>query len=73
MANLVLGEVLDKAHESKPFREILKLPPAALQGVSEKDAEALKSAFGIRTIEDMANNKFFKLAQALVVMAAYEK
>ena len=73
MANLVLGEVLDKAHESTSFREILKLPPSALQGVSDKDAEALASAFGIRTIEDMATNKFFKLAQALVTMAAYEK
>ena len=73
MTNLVLGEVLDKAHESKPFREILKLPPSALQGVSEKDAEALKSAFGIRTIEDMADNKFFKLAQALITMSASEE
>lgn len=73
MANLVLGEVLDKAHEGKPFREVLKLPPSALQGVSDNDAAALASAFGIRTIEDMAANKFFKLAQALVTMAAYEK
>ncbi len=73
MSNIVLGEVLDKAHENKPFRDVLKLPPSALQGVSEKDAEALKAAFGIRTIEDMASNKFFKLAQALVTMSAYEK
>lgn len=73
MANIVLGEVLDKEHENKPFREVLKLAPSALQGVTEKDAEALKAAFGIRTIEDMASNKFFKLAQALVTMAAYEK
>ncbi|PWC43848.1 hypothetical protein [Azospirillum sp. TSO22-1] len=73
MTNLVLGEVLDKAHEGKPFRDILKLSPSALQGVTEKDAEALKSAFGIRTIEDMAGNKFFRLAQALVTMAAYER
>jgi len=73
MANLVLGEILDKAHESKPFREVLKLPPSALQGVSEQDAEALKAAFGIRTIEDLGTNKFFKLSQALITMTAYEK
>jgi len=33
----------------------------------------LESAFGIRTIEDMTNNKVFKLAQALVVMTACKK
>jgi hypothetical protein len=72
-SNDVLKEVLDKAHEAKPVKEIIALSPAALQGVTDKDAELLKQAFGIKTIQDMAENKFFRWAQALVTLAAVEK
>lgn len=68
MAEVDLTKFLDKAHEKKPLDEVLKLPVSALQGVSEKDAEALKSAFGIKTVEDMGTNKYFKVAQAFVQM-----
>lgn len=72
MSNAILREVVDKAHEGKSFNEILSLSPAALQGVSDKDAEALKTAFGIKTVGDLANNKFFLAAQALQALAKYE-
>lgn len=71
--NDVLKEVLDKAYEGKPLKEVIKASPAALQGVSDKDAALLKDAFGIKTIEDFANNKFVRWAQALVTLAAAEK
>jgi hypothetical protein len=61
-----------KEHENKSFREIVKLPPHALQGVSEGDSKHLKEAFGIDTIEEMAKSKFFKNAMALVVLAESE-
>ncbi|MBI1206690.1 MAG: hypothetical protein GC191_05290 [Azospirillum sp.] len=71
--NLSLEHILDKAHEKKPLKEIVTLSPAALQGVSDSDAQHLKDAFNIKTIEDMANSKFFRWAQALTTLAAYEK
>lgn len=71
--NQSLENVLDKAHEQKKLKEIVELSPAALQGVSDKDAEALKAALGIKTIRDLATNKFILWAQALNTLAAAEK
>jgi hypothetical protein len=73
MAEVDLTKFLDKAHEQKALSDVLRLPTSALQGVSEKDAEALKAAFGIRTIEDMGRSKHFRIAQALVQMAEFGK
>lgn len=55
----------DKAYEEKNIVELAKAPVAAISGVSESDAEDLKKAFGIKTIEDLATNKFVKLAQGI--------
>jgi hypothetical protein len=43
----------------------LKAPVSALQGVSEGDAEALRSGFNVKTVGDLGKNKFFRVAQAL--------
>lgn len=71
MAEVNLADFLDKAHESKDLRAILDLPVSALQGVSNGDADALKAAFGIRTVRDLGRNRYFKLAQSLVEMAEF--
>ena len=71
--NQSLEEILDKSVETQSVRAIVQMSPAVLQGVSEADAEALKKAFGIKTIEDLATNKFFLAAQALVTIARFEK
>lgn len=55
----------DKAYEDKNIVELAKAPVAAISGVSESDAEDLKKAFGIITVEDLATNKFVKLAQGI--------
>lgn len=68
-----LDAALDKAFETKPLAEILAASPAALAGVSDKDAELLKAAFGITSIKDLATNKFFLTAQALNNLAAVKK
>lgn len=68
-----LRDMLDKAHEEKPLKTVVTLSPAALQGVSDADAEALKKAFNINTIADLATNKYVRWAQALVTMAEVEK
>lgn len=68
-----LETALDKAYENKTLGEILAASPAALAGVSDKDAELLKQAFGIASIKDLATNKFFLTAQALANLASVKK
>jgi hypothetical protein len=55
----------DKAYEDKSIEELVTAPVAAISGVSESDAEDLKKAFGIETVEDLATNKYVKLAQGI--------
>lgn len=69
----MLKDILDKAYETKPIKEIVAAPPSALQGLSEADADALKKALGIKTIADLATNKFVLWAQALTTIAAAGK
>ena len=71
--NESLGNILMKDCESKSLAEIVKGPPSVLQGLSEGDAQKLKEAFGIDTVEELAKNRFFLWAQALVTLAAQEK
>jgi predicted RecB family nuclease len=71
--NESLANVLMKDWESKSLAEIIKGPPSVLQGLSEGDAQKLKEAFGIDTVEELAKNRFVLWAQALVTLAAQEK
>ncbi|HJQ03681.1 MAG TPA: hypothetical protein VJ851_18955 [Jatrophihabitans sp.] len=64
-----IADKLDKAYETRSMEELAAAPVAALQGVSEADAEALKSAFNIVTIRDLGTNKFFLWAQAIARLA----
>lgn len=60
--------MLDREWEDKSLTEILKAPVSALQGVSEGDAEALRSAFNVKTVGDLGRNRFFRAAQALALL-----
>ena len=64
-----ISKILDKAYEGKDFAELAGAPVSALQGVSEGDAAALKQAFGIDTICELATNKFVLWAQAINALA----
>jgi nucleotidyltransferase/DNA polymerase involved in DNA repair len=64
---------LDKAYEMKEFAELADSPVDALQGVSQADAEALRKALNIKTIRDLAENKFVLWAQAIVNLARSTK
>jgi ABC-type amino acid transport substrate-binding protein len=64
-----IADKLDKAYETKSLEELADAPVAALQGVSDGDAEKLKAAFGIVTIKDLGTNKFFLWAQAIARLA----
>lgn len=63
-----LAKALDKAYEDKSLKEILDASPAALAGVTDADAEALKDAFNIKTVRQLGSNKFFAFAAALVAL-----
>jgi hypothetical protein len=60
----------DKAYEDKSIEELVKVPVAAISGVSESDAEDLKKAFGIETVEDFAANKYVRIAQGVNCFSA---
>ena len=71
MANV--AQYVDKAYEDKDFTEIANAPVSALQGVSDADADALQKALGIKTVHDLATNKFVLWAQAINVLAKNPK
>jgi hypothetical protein len=71
MANVAVH--FDKAFESQEFSELVEAPVDALAGISAADAEALKKALNIVTIRDLAENKFVRVAQAVVALAAASK
>ncbi len=64
-----IADKFDKAYESKPIAQLASAPVAALQGVSDGDAEHLKAAFNITTVKDLGTNKFFLWAQAVAKLA----
>jgi hypothetical protein len=55
----------DKAYEDKYIEELVESPVSSISGVSENDADDLKTSFGIVTVEDLATNKFVRLAQGI--------
>ena len=68
-----LDKILDKAYETGDFAKLADAPVAALAGVSDADADALKQAFNIKTIGDLGRNKHFRAAQAIVNLAESAK
>lgn len=63
------GEILDKQFESKDFIELAEKPVHAISGVSNGDAELLRRAFNIKTIRDLADNKYVVIAQTTAALA----
>jgi predicted RecB family nuclease len=64
--------IVNDTYHDKCFRELVNQPVTALRGVSEKQAEALRDAFGINTIGDLAELKVVKWARAIRTMATAE-
>lgn len=67
------GEILDKAFNAKEFKKLRKQPVHAIKGVTEEDAALLKRAFGIDTIQELAENKYVCVAQTIVTLAFLEE
>ena len=67
-----INTAIDKSYETKSLKELADAPVDALQGVSAGDAELLAKAFNIKTVRDLGTHKFFRWAQAIVVLADRE-
>ncbi len=64
---------IDKAYEGKSFKELADSPLSILSGISQKDAQLLEQAFGVKTISDLARLKQVRLAQAITALAESEQ
>ncbi|WP_030544951.1 hypothetical protein [Streptomyces albus] len=73
MASIDLDKVLDKAWADKSLPEVLAAPVSALKGVSDRDGELLREAFGVKTVADLGSLKYARWARALVALDASDK
>lgn len=64
--------IVNDTYHDKCFRELVKEPITALRGITEQQAGALREAFGINTIGDLAELKAVKWARAIRTMATAE-
>lgn len=55
-----------KDYAYQPYVDILDAPVTAFKGVSDKMAKDLKDAFGIDTVRELAESKYFKWAKEIV-------
>ena len=66
------GRWIIKKYKGLSPAELLQAPVDALYGVSAGDAELLREAFGIKTVGDLADNKFFAWAAEIAGQAKEE-
>jgi hypothetical protein len=67
-----LEKALDKAFENATIAEILAAPPSALAGLTTEHDAQLLSALKVKTIADLGNNKYVRLAVALAELGGKE-
>lgn len=63
------GQILNKEFQSD-FSDLVDKPVYAIKGISEGDAVLLKEAFNIKTVRDLARNKYVNIAQTTVTLAS---
>jgi len=68
-----INKFVDKAYETKSFKEIAAAPVAAISGISENDGKLLAEAFNVKTVADLAKLKYVKWAQAICALAEGEE
>jgi hypothetical protein len=64
--------IVNDTHHDKCFRELVDQPVTALRGMTQQQADALRDAFGINTIGELAELKAVKWARAIRTMATAE-
>jgi hypothetical protein len=58
----------DDQRDVDKFAALVDAPVAAL-GLSSSDADALEQALDVKTVRDLADNKYVRRAQAIVKLA----
>jgi hypothetical protein len=64
--------IVNDTHHDKCFRELVDQPVTALRGITQQQADALRDAFGINTIGELAELRAVKYARAIRTMASAE-
>jgi hypothetical protein len=54
------------------LKELAEAPVSRLEGITPRQARVLRETLHARTIKDLAGNRFFKLARAIVTLADLE-
>ncbi|MGN1399173.1 MAG: hypothetical protein ACI4WG_04150 [Erysipelotrichaceae bacterium] len=62
-----------KKYQNLPLKQLMDAPVDALWGISKEDKDLLKSAFNIKTVKDLATNKWFKMAEDILEQADNQK
>jgi hypothetical protein len=62
----------DDESDVAKFAALVDAPVAAL-GLPERAAEALEQALGVKTVRDLADNKYVRRAQAILNLAEGKK
>jgi hypothetical protein len=71
--NPSLSAILDEKWAMKRLRTIAKESPAVFTGLSAKAAGVLAETINVKTVEDLATNRFVMMAQVIAHLAKYEK
>jgi predicted RecB family nuclease len=64
--------IVNDTHHDKCFRELVDQPVTALRGITQQQSDALRDAFGINTIGELAELRAVKYARAIRTMASAE-
>ena len=62
-------EYVDRRYEDRDVNELPDAPVEALRGLGKRGGEALRKAFGVKTIRDLATNDFVLKAQEVLKLA----
>jgi uncharacterized protein (TIGR02271 family) len=62
-------EYVDRRYEDRDVNELPDAPVEALRGLGKRGGEALRKAFGVKTIRDLAINDFVLKAQEVLRLA----
>lgn len=68
-----IKKAVKKEYWNCSFKEILKAPVSAIEGISTEDAKMLEKALGIVTVDDYANLKSVKWARSIMTLAQLEE
>ncbi|WP_206076927.1 hypothetical protein [Massilia horti] len=67
-----IDTIVKKSFQGKCFRELAEAPLSALQSITDSQAAALRDAFGVNTVADLACLRVVRYAHAIRLMAEVE-